>query len=609
MKRKLSLLIVAAPALAYCVALITGWPSLVYGNAEWVWTRRPAPLSVAFLWPLLLMVAWTALVAWRERRPTRTTVAPLLIGAVLVSGFLPYTLLSLRGDPIRQMLQITASTTSGSYFNVGARIDDPNEFLIAHIDRMGGYREVHARTHPPGIPLIFYMARKLFEAWPGLGEQAGRRLLRADCLHPEMIGFSYPQVASALAQFALPFFGGLGVLPLFALAQTFFGRRTALLAVGLYPFIPALSAFAPAFNQLYVPIALAGSWLTWQSIINHRVWPAYALAAGLLLSLGSFISFGNIAFLGLNGFLVGGWLVTKRHNRADWGRAITIGLLMIVGLSTVWIVYWLGWGVSGIAMYRRALEVHGDIGRSYWLWAWYNLYDFASWTGLALLGPALWLCWQSRRRRRWSALALGLLGFILLLDFSAFVLGETARLWLFLSPLWMLLGVAGAVRLRLPSVALLALMGTQAIVAGWMLQPIESGREGQGSPTPVYQLPSDAQPLDFTLDGSIRLAGYNVDDDRVTLYWQALKPLAEDFTVFVHATDSNGQLVAGHDGQPQDGQLPTHCWLAGEVVADTHVLGMPPGEIQFSAGMYRWPELQRLPVSPPQPGETILLQP
>jgi hypothetical protein len=421
-----------------------------------------------------------------------------------------------------------------------------------------------------------------------------------------MIGFTHAQVASAVVQFALPFFGGLGVLPLFALAQIFFGRRTALLAVGLYPLIPALPSFAFAFNQLYLPFALGGLWLAWQAVESRR-WFAYAFAAGLLLSLGSFLSFGNIAFLGLNAFLVGGWLITQRRGLADWGRAILIGLLMLAGLSTVWLIYWLGWGVSGITMYQRALEVHGDIGRSYGLWVWYNLYDFAGWTGVALLAPALWLCWQLRKRRQWSALVLGLVGFILLLDFSAFVLGETARLWLFLSPLWMLLGVAGAARLRLSPTVLMTLMSAQVLTAGLILQPIESGREGQGSPPPVYQLPSEGQPLDFTLDDSIRLAGYYLDGDNVTLYWQALKPLDEDFTVFVHVVDANGQPVGGHDGQPQEGQLPTHCWLTGEVVADIHMLNLPPGDYQFFAGMYRWPELQRLPVSPPQSGDAVLL--
>jgi len=643
-------LILAAPTLAYCAALITGWPPLAYGNAEWVWTRRPAPISPALLWSLLWVVAWIGLAAWWQRRPTRVSARPLLIGAILLSGALPYALLSARGDPIQQMLQITASTTSGSYFNVGARIADPNEFLVKHIDQMAGYREVHARTHPPGIPLLFYGARRLFELWPSLGERAGRWLLRADCLHPEIVGFTNAQVASALVQFALPFLGGLGVLPLFALAATFFGRRTALLAAGLYPLVPALPLFAPAFNQLYVPIALTGLWLTWQALPgdssrrnatqslpsqadvsrrrptshfakraaifpqgrlwrNRQAWIAYALAAGLLLSLSSFLSFGNIAFLGLNGLLIGGWLAAKRRGWADWGRAVMIGALMVVGLATVWTIYQWGWGVSGIAMYRRALEAHGDIGRTYWLWVWYNLYDFASWTGLALLVPALWLCWRLRPRRQWSAFVIGVGAFILLLDVSAFVLGETARLWLFLSPLWMLLGAAGAARWRVPAVALMALMGAQVLIAGWILQPIESGRVGQVSPSPVYQLPPGARPVNFTLDGSIRLAGYRLDGDEATLYWQALKPLREDFTVFVHAVDSNGKLIAGDDSQPQGGQLPTHCWLTGEVVADTHVLPMPPGAYQFSAGMYRWPELGRLIVSPPQPENAIPLGP
>ena len=39
----------------------------------------------------------------------------------------------------------------------------------------------------------------------------------------------------------------------------------------------------------------------------------------------------------------------------------------------------------------------------------------------------------------------------------------------------------------------------------------------------------------------------------VALYWQAKKVPADDYTVFVHLLDANGQLVASHDSQPMAG--------------------------------------------------------
>ncbi len=72
-----------------------------------------------------------------------------------------------------------------------------------------------------------------------------------------------------------------------------------------------------------------------------------------------------------------------------------------------------------------------------------------------------------------------------------------------------------------------------------------------------------------------RLMGYTIEYStpgtfRVVLYWQAEGAGAQPYTVFVHALDASGGLVAQHDGPPARGARPTDRWLAGEIVADPH---------------------------------------
>jgi len=90
------------------------------------------------------------------------------------------------------------------------------------------------------------------------------------------------------------------------------------------------------------------------------------------------------------------------------------------------------------------------------------------------------------------------------------------------------------------------------------------------------------------------------DEFDVTLYWEALRPPEDDYVVFVHLLDAEGQLVASHDGPPLGGRYPTGAWLPGDVVPDTHRLalnpGTPTGTYQLQVGMYSWPSLERLPV-------------
>jgi len=102
----------------------------------------------------------------------------------------------------------------------------------------------------------------------------------------------------------------------------------------------------------------------------------------------------------------------------------------------------------------------------------------------------------------------------------------------------------------------------------------------------------------------------------VTLYWQAQGALPEDYTVFVHLLDSDGALVASHDGPPMAGRYPTRAWAPGEVVKDTHPLALPtdlaPGRYRLQVGMYRWPSLERLPAADDQgvlyPEGAVVLQ-
>jgi hypothetical protein len=86
----------------------------------------------------------------------------------------------------------------------------------------------------------------------------------------------------------------------------------------------------------------------------------------------------------------------------------------------------------------------------------------------------------------------------------------------------------------------------------------------------------------------------------LTLTWQSLATMDEEYTVFVHAVGADGQPVAQTDGQPLDGNYPTNYWRVGEILGDPHVLeipvGTPPGEYELRAGMYLLATGERLPL-------------
>jgi hypothetical protein len=98
-----------------------------------------------------------------------------------------------------------------------------------------------------------------------------------------------------------------------------------------------------------------------------------------------------------------------------------------------------------------------------------------------------------------------------------------------------------------------------------------------------------------------------------------LEPLVEDFVVFVHMLeeeeDGSVRLVAQQDNPPVRGTRPTSTWEPGVTVIDPYDLSIPrdtrPGEVLLLVGLYRWPDLSRLPVRDdagiPQRDDQILL--
>lgn len=89
-------------------------------------------------------------------------------------------------------------------------------------------------------------------------------------------------------------------------------------------------------------------------------------------------------------------------------------------------------------------------------------------------------------------------------------------------------------------------------------------------------------------------------DIELTLQWQALAQIPDNYTVFVQLLDANGVLRAQIDAWPLQGTYPTSQWGVGERVTDPYRLplpaDLPAGVYQLQVGFYRLADLQRLPV-------------
>lgn len=110
-------------------------------------------------------------------------------------------------------------------------------------------------------------------------------------------------------------------------------------------------------------------------------------------------------------------------------------------------------------------------------------------------------------------------------------------------------------------------------------------------------------------DGAIKLAGYSLTAAapgeeflvipadlpagtvvRVVLYWDVLADMGQNYTVFVHALDQQGNLLGQHDSWPADTHRPTSVLAVGDQVRDVHYLTISKpvtrDELSLRIGLY-----------------------
>jgi 4-amino-4-deoxy-L-arabinose transferase-like glycosyltransferase len=112
-------------------------------------------------------------------------------------------------------------------------------------------------------------------------------------------------------------------------------------------------------------------------------------------------------------------------------------------------------------------------------------------------------------------------------------------------------------------------------------------------------LPADVHPVDLNYAGQVKLMGYQVTPSvaqpgqpvAVTLYWQVLEPITENFSLFIHLFGRDRQRIGTIDTYPGLGSLPTSQWKPGQEIRDVYPLRIAPDAaaptlVTISVGWY-----------------------
>ncbi|MBI3914189.1 MAG: hypothetical protein HY327_08405, partial [Chloroflexi bacterium] len=89
--------------------------------------------------------------------------------------------------------------------------------------------------------------------------------------------------------------------------------------------------------------------------------------------------------------------------------------------------------------------------------------------------------------------------------------------------------------------------------------------------------------VEITYANQMKLIGYEIAPTRVTpggslqvtLYWQSLAPMNDDYSIGLNLLDTDQRVIASRASYPGHGLLPTRLWQPGQMLRDTYWMPAP----------------------------------
>jgi len=285
------------------------------------------------------------------------------------------------------------------------------------------------------------------------------------------------------------------------------------------------------------------------------------------------------------------------------------------------LIYRLIYGVSLNDIVAAMWPIHTGYTFDRVTWIFNHPYEFAVFAGLplAILMVAAWWRAVQRWRKQQPAdpLSLSLAIGVIVLSVIDPARDETARTWMIFMPLVVVVASQWLVDQTLSRrqlAGIWSLLGVQVLVMLVFMRFIAL------KPVPevdveTANMPSTAAFTSADFSG-VQLQGYQLDRPApdqlaVDLYWQPRTAADYPYSIFVHATDEQGNLIGQQDTWPQPYMT---CWQPGDTYLDRHIIPLPSDHanlpLRLEVGLYNGATGQRVPVTAGgQPSDHVTLLP
>ncbi len=438
------------------------------------------------------------------------------------------------------------------------------------------------------------------EAWPWQGTTLAMHLLRGLSL---LMGTGTIIIVYALAREVFP------------------GERwLAVAAAATCAFIPQFLFISGSVSNDNA-ITLLSTLVLWQLVRLLRRYerpedqrlPTLQLGTlGIILGLAALSKLSGLALLALAGVVLA-WIAWRYRSLAWFIRAAAIVFGLAAVVAGWW--YWRNWllyhNITGLEPMLEVLgrrknypQNLGDLWGefrglrwSFWgLFGWFSIQLPATiylildlFTLLALIGLTIWLIREGRKSK--ALLPLAMLGlwlamvFISLVRWTSLIPAMQGRLMFPAISVVVITLVRGLSALHQRRV--LVILWCVALLALSIWCPLAIIRPAYARPAAISeeQIPAHLPRLDHDLwNGQIRLLACDItpqlahpgDMVNITLYWQALEPIAENGLMYIHLLGREWELIGNLDSYPGWGTYPTSLWKPGEILRDRYQVLISP---------------------------------
>lgn len=428
-------------SIVFLIAVVLDITPLLRGPApyppEWQYTylfintlnKIWAPFIIGIIIFIFLFILEKKNVVYVEKKEK------LIIILVIILSFLfQISILYFSRAGMGVMLQRILDPGMNGYFTVSLEINDTHQFLKNYNDSVLSYTG-HARGHPPGGILFYDVVNNFFSFTPFLYYFVENLTShKGDIQSLWSLLNNSQKLGAFLSGFIISFLSNFVLIPLYYLGKHLYDIRTGLRSIFLFVFVPSFILYIPMHDVFFVLFSISSTFLFIKGldIKSYR----YLLFSGLILSFGLFFSLSLFPILLAFFILFISYLFKKRD--IIFNKWLGMALHVLFGLFLLPFVLYVLFDFNSIAVGITIMS--GIAPRSYFLWLFYNIYDFFIFSGIPLF--VLFSLITKKYifdilKKKWSNIDLFFITFfitLIILNISGACRAETSRIWLILTP-------------------------------------------------------------------------------------------------------------------------------------------------------------------------------